>query len=181
MQTTWKESTRFEPEMRESKIHLPWARQVQSKEVSHFTRVWWVCCARAEGGLDCDFCSFTSLSEKDSPLDYCQIFIDITMATIDMKTNISQDTSASDDLTFFTAVVIAIVYISKDSPAWIWSHFLLFWEDKCWSSPCWYGMSQWPLQRSGSTTLPSYLWVGGGRGTLLASPGLVQEWGLGAF
>lgn len=85
-----------------------------------------MCCARAEGGLDCDSYSFASLSEKVSPLDYCQIFIDITMATIDMKTNISQDTSVSDDLTFFTAVVIAIVYISKDSPAWIWSHFLLF-------------------------------------------------------
>lgn len=36
-----------------------------------------------------------SLSEKDPLLDYCQIFMDITMATIDMKTNISLDTSAS--------------------------------------------------------------------------------------
>ena len=47
------------------------------------------------------------------------------MATIDMKTNISLDISAADDLTFFTVVVIAIVHMSKDSPAQIRSHFIL--------------------------------------------------------
>lgn len=125
--------------------------------------------------MDCDFYSFTSLSEKDSLLDYCQIFIDITMATIDMKTNISLDISASDDLTFSTAVVTVIVHMSNDSPAQVPSHFLLSWEDKCSSSPCCFAMCRWPMQRSGSTTLSSDLWVDGGRWAMLVSLGLVQE------
>lgn len=48
-------------------------------------------------------------SQKYSLRGHCQIFINVTMATIDMKNNISLDTSASVDLTFSTAVAISIV------------------------------------------------------------------------
>lgn len=57
--------------------------------------------------MDCDFFSSNSLLKVFTAWSLPNLYV--TMATIDMKNNISLDTSASVDLTFSTAVVISIV------------------------------------------------------------------------
>lgn len=100
--------TSFKLEMIESKIHVLWASQMQSKEVSHFVGASGMRVISEDEGWIATSFPPTAL-EKYSLLDHGSIYTNITMATFDMKNNISLDISASDDLTFSTAVVISIV------------------------------------------------------------------------
>lgn len=114
MQTKWKNTVQISSlKLQNLKLIFYWYTKCNKKKMSHLLGASRMKVIYEDRGWIATFFPLAALW-KYLLSDHCLISINITMATIDMKHNISLDTSAPVDLAFSMAVVISIACTAQE-------------------------------------------------------------------